>query len=133
MAGSRAKTYRWQHRKERAVEARRRSKGFSRTYWEHKKKGNLPGPLIAVFIPVYRPSCSRPVSLSHAGSLLMISTWSLFPALSSPSAKCQATWLWCFRHCAINGLPSHAFYSDALKISSSTVLLSHDSPPSPRC
>jgi hypothetical protein len=49
------------------------------------------------------------------------------PALSSPSVKCQATWLWYFRHCAVSGLPSRAFYSVALKISSSTVLLSHDS------
>jgi hypothetical protein len=42
MAGSGARTYRWQHKKERAVEARRRSKGFSRMHWEHRKKGNLP-------------------------------------------------------------------------------------------
>ena len=36
-------------------------------------------------------------------------------ALSSPSAKCQAMWLWYFRHCAVSGLPSHTFYPVALK------------------
>ena len=136
MVRSGVRTYRWQRRKERAME------GDARRATERRDS-----PLSSYLSTDHHVRLLASLSLSHAGRvvcLLILSTrslwkslppssslitiskmagdivvvlsslrrwWSAFacflPALllsrdSSPSLKCQATWLWYFPHCAVS-------------------------------